>query len=483
MKSILSPALIAAGLSLVAPCFAQIPGSSDPQFGIGGRLSLSLGNGNDEIHAVTPLRDGRFLVAGQTVGPNNHTTGHSPNLLVARFLADGRRDPGFGNDGVWQMDLEAGIDFARAMTVLPDRSLLIAGRLSPGAYGDIGLVKLRPDGTLDTGFGMTVAGQRQGFNLFDIGGPAIHDEATAIAVQRDGRIVVAGITRVVVGGGLYARGVLARFTADGLPDPSFGSGGTGYTILPAMGPNDGGDHVTGIALTARGGLAGDDRITVVGHTVSRNNAFVARFTANGTADSSFGDPLASGGRTGVVTFSATSSSGVHRGVATVNAARLLADGRIVLTGSGSDRGVTFLRLTAQGGLDTSFGVDGRRTVKFSSVSDYDEPAALAVQGNGRLVAAGYATNRATGAPRSDFFLARLNADGSVDHGFGDGQGRVVVPVAPGTDEAYALAIEPSGRLLAGGYAASTSQGHELALVRVFGDPDRLLFDDFERDPG
>ena len=60
-------------------------------------MSLSLGNGNDEIHAVAPLRDGRFLVAGQTVGPNSHTTGHSPNLMVARFLADGRRDPAFGS--------------------------------------------------------------------------------------------------------------------------------------------------------------------------------------------------------------------------------------------------------------------------------------------------------------------------------------------------------------------------------------------------
>ncbi len=481
MKSILSPALIAAGLSIVAPCLAQIPGSPDPQFGIGGRLSLSLGNGNDEIHAVAPLRDGRFLVAGQTVGPNSHTTGHSPNLMVARFLADGRRDPDFGSDGVWQMDLQAGIDIGRAMTVLPDRSILIAGRLSPGAYGDLGLIKLRPDGTLDTDFGMTVDGQRQGFSLFDVGGPAIHDEATAIAVQRDGRIVLAGITRVVIAGALYPRGVIARFTADGLPDTSFGSQGTGYTILPAMGAADGGDHVSGIALTARGDLASDDRITVVGHTVSRNNAFVARFTADGTADPSFGNPVARGGRTGVVTFSATSSGGVHRGVSTLAAARLLPDGRIVLTGSGSDRGVTFLRLTAQGALDTGFGVEGRRTIKFSSVSEYDEPAALAVQGNGRLVAAGYATNRETGAPRLDFFLARLHADGSIDHGFGDGQGRAVVPVAAGTDQAYALAIEPSGRLLVGGYAASTSQGHELALARVFGDPDRLFFDDFERD--
>ncbi len=482
MKSILTPALIAAGLSIAAPCFAQPPGSPDPQFGIGGRLSLSLGPGNDEIHALAPLRDGRFLVAGQTVGPNNTGVGYSLNLMVARFLADGRRDPDFGSDGVWQMDLQSGIDIGRAMTVLPDRSILVTGRVSPGAYSDIGLVKLRADGTLDTGFGMIVDGRRQGWSLFDIGGPDIHDEATAIAVQRDGRIVVAGTTRVPIGGALYQRGLIARFTADGLPDASFGVGGTGYTILPAMGPADGGDHVSGIALTARGGLAGDDRITVVGHTVSRNNAFVARFTAHGTADASFGDPVAGGGRSGVVTFSATSSGGVHRGVSTLEAARLLPDGRIVLTGSGSDRGVTFLRLNAQGALDTGFGIDGRRTVKFSSPSEYDEPAALAVQGNGRLVAAGYAINRETGAPRMDFFLVRLNADGSVDHGFGDGQGRAVVPVAPEADQAYALAIEPSGRLLAGGYAASASQGYALALVRLIGDADRLFFDDFERDP-
>jgi uncharacterized delta-60 repeat protein len=139
-----------------------------------------------------------------------------------------------------------------------------------------------------------------------------------------------------------------------------------------------------------------------------------------------------------------------------------------------------MRYGANGAPDATFGNGGRVTVKYSVSSDYDEPAALALQGNGKIVAAGYATNRVTGAPHKDFYVVRLLADGAVDTGFGDGEGRVVAQVSDQDDEAFAVAVEPSGNLLAGGYQQRLDvNGRDFAQLRLFGDPDRIFMDGFD----
>src|SRR4029079_7329962 len=121
-------------------------------------------------------------------------------------------------------------------------------------------------------------------------------------------------------------------------------------------------------------------------------------------------------------------------------------------GEGNDRGMAVMRFNANGSLDTTFGQGGRSLIKFNGASDEDIPAALALQGNGKIIAAGYATNRATGAAHQDFFVGRWLANGAVDTAFGDGQGSKVAQVAVGEDEAFAVAVEVSGNILAGGYS-------------------------------
>lgn len=460
---------------------AQAPGSADADFGIGGRRSHDFHDRDDRIHAIRPLKNGRFLAAGHVVGPNVAGPGSSANFTIARFLPDGRIDPSFGQAGRREIDLGGGVDLATGVAILPDRSLVVVGNMSIQSHADLAIVKLTADGALDTSFGLANGqGGRTGYNLLDLGGANIHDDGIAVAVQSTGRIVVAGITLRPHGSFMYRRVAVARFNPDGQVDASFGGAGTGYVVLEPFFNGEGSDYVTGLALDGRDRLAADDSITVVGYTFARNNGFLARLTANGQLDPSFGTPLPGGGRSGRLTLAHSVSGGVHSGVSSVAAARLLADGRIAIAGTGGDRGITFMRLQADGAVDASFGTNGRTTIKFSDASRNDEPYALAVQGNGRLVAAGYAINAATGAPHKDFFLARVNADGSPDFGFGDGQARAVVSLAATTDEAYALAIEPSGKLLAGGYLLreGTTQ-HDFALLRLHGDPDRIVFHDFE----
>jgi uncharacterized delta-60 repeat protein len=479
MKNIASRGIAAVAFLLLAGfgsarCHAQSPGNTDPDFGIGGRRTHDFHDRDDRIHGILPLKDGRFLAAGHVVGPNIEGPGSSANFTVARFLPDGRIDPGFGTDGRFELDLAGGVDHANAITLLPDRSIIAIGNLSEGSHSDIGIVKLRANGQIDTMFGLSDGqGGRTGWNLVDPGGVTIHDEGVAVAMQRTGKIIVAGITLRPHGNFMYRRVAILRFNIDGSLDSDFGL--DGVVVLDPFQAGDGSDYVTGIAVDQNGRLAGNDSITVIGHTSARNTTFVARLTAEGDIDTSFGS--AGSGR---ITLSSSVSGGVYSGLSTLAGARLVRDGKIALVGSAGDRGITFMRLMANGAIDTSFGSQGRTTIKFSDASRNDEPMALAVQGNGRLVAAGYATNAATGAPHKDFFVARINADGSPDLGFGDGLARAVIQVAVGEDEAYALAVEPSGKLLAGGYALrdGTSQ-HDFAMLRLHGDKDRLFFHDFE----
>lgn len=456
------------------PAYAAHPGDLDPAFGQGGQVISDFYGTEERIHALAPMRDGRFVAAGFVVGPNGSGPGSSENVVVARYLPNGTIDQSFATAGFFNYDLGGGPDRAAAVKVMPDNGVLVAATLTPGAYADFGLIKLRADGSLDTTFGEPNNGERKGYVRLDIGGASIHDDVFAMATQRDGRIVVAGYTRIQVPNGqLYTRVAVARFTATGEVDTSFGGAGTGFIVLPKFFADEASDYLTGIALTQSGQLPADDRITLVGYTFGRNNAFIARLTANGTPDATFGN----GGR---VTLQDASSGGVRTGVSTLVAARIAADGRLVVLGEGGDRGMAVLRFTAAGAPDTSFGTNGRTLIKFSGISDYDEPAALALQGNGKIVAAGYATNRATGAPRNDFFVGRLLANGALDAGFGDGQGRAVVQVSTEADEAYAVEVEPSGHLLVGGYQKRPGvTPTDFAILRLFGDPDRIFADGFD----
>jgi len=455
------------------PAQAAHPGDPDPSFGQLGYLTNDFFGTDEQIHAVLPLRDGRFVAAGVVTASNQSGSGSSQNVAVARYLPNGQLDESFGTGGLFHLDIDGGTDSVAAIKALSDRSLVVGATLTTDAHADFGVVKLRPDGSLDPTFGEADAGStRRGYVRLDIGGENIHDEVAAVATQSDGRIVVAGITRVLHQNGfLYSQVALARFSANGDLDTSFGAG-AGFVVLPPF-LGDDGDILTGIALDQAGHLGADDRIVLVGYTFARNNAFIARLNADGSPDDGFG----SNGR---VTIQAGNSGGQPTGVSILSAARIARDGKLVVLGEGGDRGLTLMRYGANGAPDATFGNGGRVTVKYSVSSDYDEPAALALQGNGKIVAAGYATNRVTGAPHKDFYVVRLLADGAVDTGFGDGEGRVVAQVSDQDDEAFAVAVEPSGNLLAGGYQQRLDvNGRDFAQLRLFGDPDRIFMDGFD----
>ncbi|MEN9630417.1 MAG: hypothetical protein RJA10_3645, partial [Pseudomonadota bacterium] len=387
--------------------------------------------------------------------------------------------------------LSAGDDTGWAM-VLQGGGVFVAGS-GQGASGlDFALLRLRADGTPDASVGTT------GVRLLSIG--SADDQAFGMAVQADGRLVLAGRTAT---GTDRSDAAVARLRADGQTDTTFGNGGTvvldfGGTLDSAAAVAaraDGSLVVAGTTATGSGAdfalarlktdgtldtafgtggkvvvpfgtgadrahalaLQTDGSILAVGESVEQGVSHMAivRLRSDGTLDTSFGI----GGK--VVVPSAVN--------ATARAVAVQPDGLIVLAGSiddGANANFMVVRLTASGSTDASFGSNGVVTV--SPGSGPDHATGIALQSDGRIVVAGYSTQ----GTDTDFSVVRLNANGTLDESF-SGDGKALVAISTGADFARAVAVLADGQVLLGGDAAVTG-GRDVVVVRLSadGEPDR-----------
>lgn len=285
------------------------------------------------------------------------------------------------------------------------------------ALGNFLVLRFLPDGDLDSGFG------DGGGVLTDFG--RTEDRAFGIAIQSDGKIVAAGRTSVTPGPRNFA---LARYNPGGDLDGSFGNGGL---VRTDFGGDDRADDVA---------VGADGKIVVAGSQLSPSSAFaVARYNANGSLDPVFdgdGKVLKDFGVAGETAF----------GVA------VQADGKAVVSG---DVGGNFavVRYGADGREDSSFDLDG------SAVTDAggnDQGHDLALQPNGKIVVAG------PGGSGADFTFVRYRSDGSLDQSFGTGG--IASADFGKQDVAWGVAVQGDGKLLAAG--ASISSGGDFALARV-----------------
>ena len=112
---------------------------------------------------------------------------------------------------------------------------------------------------------------------------------------------------------------------------------------------------------------------------------------------------------------------------------------------------------ADGSLDTSFGTDGKVTTAIGAATD--NANSVAIQSDGKIVAAGFSHNGID----NDFALARYNTDGSLDTSF-DTDGKVTTAIGAATDIANSVAIQSDGKIVAAGYANNGSN-NDFALVR------------------
>lgn len=240
-------------------------------------------------------------------------------------------------------------------------------------------------------------------------------------------------------------------------DPTFGAGGKVTT--------DFGGSEIGWAVAAQR----DRRIVVAGgrYESASDDFVLARYTASGALDRSFdGD--------GRVATDFDGGSDWASDVQVQRDGKLVAAGRSFLGEEEADGAdVALARYNTDGGLDPTFG-DGGRVLTTFEPSGIAGASAVLIQGDGKIVAGG----STGGGPESDFALVRYLPDGELDPSFGDG-GRVVSPISSVTDWLLALAVQPDGKLVAAGYSyQALSRGH-IALARYH--PDGSLDSSFDGD--
>src|SRR5581483_7806589 len=297
-------------------------------------------------------------------------------------------------------------DGARAVAIQSDGKIVVIGFSDANRDFDFALARYNPDGSLDTSFG------GDGKVLTDFGGS--DDEAFGVAIQADGKIVVAGFSDV---NGDFDFAIV-RYNPDGSLDNTFGSGGKITTDF------GGGSDDGAFALS----IQTDGRIVASGFSipgVGKTADFaIARYNPDGSLDTTFGN----GG--GVLTDFNNHSDDVSFAIA------IQTDGKIVAagfsdTGSGSATDFAIARYNTDGSPDTTFDNDGKVITDFGG--DDDEANGVAIQSDGKIVAAGFSDANGD----FDFALARYNPDGSLDTSFG-GDGEVLTDFDRSDDEAFGV---------------------------------------------
>ena len=214
-------------------------GSLDTSFGSEGIVNTSISRFCTCFSTVIQ-NDGKIVVAGYALA-GNHT-----DFALVRYNRDGTLDNSFGSDGKITTAVGSNYDHAYSVVVQGDGKIIVAGDSNDGAYYDFALVRYTTTGALDTSFGSG------GKVTTPIGSG--DDKGQSVAVQSDGKIVVAGNSN-----GNFA---LVRYNASGALDPNFGSGGKVTTLINS-------DSYSGHSLV----LQSNGKIVVAGSSQKSNGYY------------------------------------------------------------------------------------------------------------------------------------------------------------------------------------------------------------------
>ena len=335
----------------------------------------------------------------------------------------GQLDSTFGTGGIFTTNFaQYDVTIDSAVAIQSDGKIVLGGTIPTGANQVAALLRLNSDGTLDPSFGTG------GIVTSDFG---IEDGAavTAVVIQPNGQILAAAV------GDFLVDGSVGRFNSDGSVDTTFGTGG--FAISRSI------DSVAGgLSLMA---LQADGKILVTGGNV------IGRYTSTGQLDPSFGSggmaPLASAAATGIALQSDGKiliTTGIG-GPTQLNAAPLFPQ---AVAGS-------LARYSTNGSLDITFGVSGQAACVASA-------AAIAVQGDGKIVVAGTINSAfVLGGNQTGFGVFRYNSNGTLDttfnlaSGLGNGGGVITGFGSSFPDSGpFALAIQSNGDIVVAGLAGN-----------------------------
>lgn len=430
-----------------------------------GQLDLTFGN----IGAVTPnvilnLPDttvptviGRQSDGKLIVGSTAFLTAGDTDFAIFRLNTDGSIDTTFGTGGLTTVAFDRGgtnADRLNAIKVLSNDSIVAVG-YAEGASGDrdFALAKLTAAGNLDKTFN-TTGTKTISFNLLATG----DDEATAVAVYNDGRIVVGGSVKFNSGTD-YDFG-LVRLSATGQLDTTFNTTGSKVIGIDIASSNLD-DRLTGLAVGSNNTLVG---VGTVNKTGSNTDAAVFRLLENGNFDSTFNT---TGKRTYAIDNAGTTGENTVNGVVVLSNDEIVIAGTVAATGVAGNTDFYAGRLKSDGTPDNTFGTNGFVAAGFNlGGSKIDRASTLAVDPLGRVVIGGTVQINATDF---DFGVSRFTSSGALDTSF-DGDGGQQVPIDQGgsnVDTGYGLLVQPDGRIVIAG-TATTASGAKVAVARLQG---------------
>ena len=335
-------------------------GILDPTFGGNGKVLTNFTGAWDGAFSVAIQSDGRIVVVGEAGGSGPVETAGA-RFALARYDTEGALDATFGGDGKVTTNLSSGADFGFGVAIqAEDGKIVVTGRAG-GSGGRIALVRYNANGSLDATFGdngkVTTNLTRR------------DDRADDLAIQADGRIVVAGTANYFSNGARFA---LVRYDPDGSRDKTFSADGIVTTdVTPTF------DGAFGVAIQPT-----DGKILAAGQAGGGDAGRIGlvRYETNGALDDTFGGD-------GKVTTNFTAALDYADDVA------IQPDGRIIAAGAirffGPDARFALVRYETNGALDDTFGGDGKVTTDLGAarggIFDVDiQPS------DGKIVAVGVA---------------------------------------------------------------------------------------------
>jgi uncharacterized delta-60 repeat protein len=427
--------------------------------------------------------------------PSSYSVYSVRDFIVTVYNSDGSKDTSFGQGGTVTTGEFAGMGQITSMAVQSDGKIIAAGYSNANVtfIADFAVVRYNINGTLDTSFGssgkvstmvgdyrfssaravaiqtdgkIVVAGTGansngaiSGFavvrynqdgsldNTFDGDGKVLTEiggSAISVLIQPDGKIVAAGTN-------FYGR-IIIRYNSDGSLDNTFGNNGIYIESNRKVG------NIISMAIQSDGKLVTLGTFySITSNSFVENGFAIARYNSNGTTDNTFGENGKSVTRL------------ESRGQ--VTSLKIQADGKIIVAGNSKDetasadtvdgtkQGFAVFRYNPNGSLDNTFDGDGK---VYTSFENGAYAASLSIQADNKIVVAG---NTYTPAYDSLFATARYNSDGSLDSTFGR-DGKLATAAFGGKHSwAASMAIQPNGKIIVGGVIGGT-----FGLVRYQGTP-------------
>ncbi len=413
-------------------------GTMDNTFGINGKVFTQVGAANDVAKTVLLQDDGKIIAAGYSYNGANY------DFSIARYDTSGFLDESFGTIGRTITNVGITNDYAYSAAIKSDGKIVLAGYSYNNNDNDIAIVQYKPDGIIDSSFGTN------GIVTTPVG--TANDYAYALAIQSNGNILAAGYSEASMihnstgkflapkkpSAGIEHNFTLVSYKPDGNLDESFANSGIALSQV--------GESFTSLSSAA---IQSSGKIIVVGSFTSPNSLGIARFNSDGTIDNTFLD-------NGSKSYSPVGSLySTYTSIKIQNDNKILIGGYAYISGKAS---FVISRADSNGNPDTNFGNDG---YTITSMDSSVAVQSLAIQNDGKIVVIGNSFSNG----EVHFILARYNTDGNLDNSFGN-NGIVITPSLTGykQDYSYSVLIQNNGKIIAAGIASNNTE-NEFALVR------------------